>query len=159
MRSIFKMISKDVNACDRIKKFTSNIHGHFLDLSAVELLNFPHHADVVRGDEVDSNAFTAETTTTTNTMNIVLAIGRQIVVDDQGDLLDIDTTGKKISSDQDARRPRAELLHNDITLGLFHVAMHGGHSEVTGGKLISQPVDLSPGVTENDSLSNSHSLV
>lgn len=37
--------------------------------------------------------------------------------------------------------------------------MHGGDGEVTGGELIREPVNLSPGVTENDGLGNSDGLV
>jgi len=52
-----------------------NVHGHLLDLGAVELFDFTHHADVISGHEVDGNALTAETTTTTDAVNIVLAVG------------------------------------------------------------------------------------
>src|SRR3954451_18841975 len=69
----------------------SNVHGHLLDLGAVELLDLTEHANIVGGDEVDGNTLTTETTTTTDTVNVVLAVGGKVVVDDQGNLLDIDT--------------------------------------------------------------------
>lgn len=128
-------------------------------MSAVELLNLSHHAHIVSGDEVDGNTLTTETTTTTDTVDVVLAVGRQVVVDDQRNLLDIDTTGQKVSGDQDTRRTGTELLHDNITLGLVHVTVHGRDGEVTGSELVGEPVDLSAGVAEDDSLGDSDGLV
>jgi hypothetical protein len=48
-------------------------------------------------------------------VNVVLTVGGEIVVDDQGNLLDIDTTGEEVSGDQDTGGARAELLHDNIT--------------------------------------------
>lgn len=136
-----------------------NVHGHLLDLSAVELLNLTHHANVVSSDKVDGDTLSAETTTTADTVNVVLTVGGKIVVDDQGDLLHIDTTGQQVSGDQDTRRTGTELLHNQVTLSLIHVTMHSRDGEVTGSELVGEPVDLSAGVAEDDSLSNGDGLV
>ena len=136
-----------------------NVHGHLLDLGAVELLNLTHHADIIGGDEVDGNTLTAETATTTNAMDVVLAVGGEVVVDDEGNLLDIDTTGQEISGDQDTGRAGTELLHDQITLSLVHVTVHGRDGEVTGSELVGEPVDLSAGVAEDDGLSDGDSLV
>lgn len=92
-------------------------------------------------------------------MDVVLAVGGQVVVDDKGDLLDIDTTGEKVSGDENTGRSGTELLHDDITLCLVHVTVHGRDSEVTGSELVGEPVDLPAGVAEDDSLSNGDSLV
>lgn len=92
-------------------------------------------------------------------MNVVLTVGGEIVVDDQGDLLDIDTTGKQIGGDQDTGRSGTELLHDNITLALLHVTVHGGDGEVTGSELVGEPVDLSASVTEDNGLSDGDGLV
>ena len=140
-------------------ELTSNVHGHLLDLGAVELLDLTHHTDIVSGDEVDGNTLTTETTTTPDTVNVVLTVGGQVVIDDQRNLLDINTTGQKVSGNQDTGRTRAELLHDNITLALLHVTVHGRDSEVTGSQLVGEPVDLSAGVAENDGLGDGDSLV
>lgn len=137
----------------------SNVHGHLEDLSAVELLNLAEHAGVISSDKVDSNTLTTETTSTTDTMDVVLLVGGDVVVDDQGNLLDIDTTGKQVSGDQDTGRSRAELLHDDLTLALLHVSVHGRDSELAGSQLLGQPVDLSAGVAEDDGLGDGDGLV
>jgi len=137
----------------------SHVHGHLLDLSAVELLNLAHHADIVSSDEVDSHTLTSETPTTTDAVDVVLAVGGQVVVDDQGNLLDIDTTGEQVGGDQDTGRSGTELFHDDITLSLVHVAVHGGDGEVTGSELVGEPIDLPAGVAEDDGLGDGDGLV
>lgn len=92
-------------------------------------------------------------------MDVVLAVGGKVVVDDQGDLLDIDTTGQKVSGDQDTGRSGTELLHDNITLALLHVTVHGRDGEVTGSELVGEPVDLAAGVTEDDGLGDGDGLV
>lgn len=136
-----------------------NVHWHLLDLSAVELLNLSHHADIISGDEVDGNTLTSETSTTTDSVDVVLTVGGQIVVDDQGNLLDIDTTGQKVGGDQDTGRSGTELLHNQVTLTLVHVSVHGRDGEITGSELVGKPVDLAAGVAEDDSLGDGDGLV
>jgi len=138
---------------------TGNVHGHLLDLGAVELLNLAHHADIVSGDEVDGHTLATETTTTTDTVDVVLAVGGEIVVDDKGNLLDVDTTGEEVSGDQDTGRTGTELLHDNVTLALVHVTVHGGDGEVTGSELVGEPVDLSAGVAEDDGLGDGDGLV
>lgn len=136
-----------------------HVHGHLLNLGAVELLNLTHHTDVLSGDEVDGNTLTTETTTTADTVDVVLAVGGKVVVDDQGNLLDIDTTGQKVSGDQDTGRTGTELLHDKVTLSLVHVTVHGRDGEITGSELVGEPVDLSAGVAEDDGLGDGDSLV
>lgn len=69
-----------------------DIHRHFLNLCVVVLLDVLHDPNVVVGDKVDGHTLSSETTTSTDTMEVVFQVTRQIVVDNQRDLLDIDTT-------------------------------------------------------------------
>ncbi|KAK5624747.1 hypothetical protein RRF57_000463 [Xylaria bambusicola] len=124
-----------------------------------QLLNFPHHANILGRDEVDGNTLSAETATTTNAVDVVFTVSRQVIVDDEGHLLHVDTTGKQISGNKYTRGSRTELLHDKVTLSLVHVTVHGRDGEVTGGELVSEPVNLSACVAENDGLGNSDSLV
>lgn len=154
--------ARDVSTCYmciRNAQLTSHVHGHLLDLCAVELLNLAHHADIVGSDEVDGNTLTSETSTTTDAVNVVLAVGGEVVVDDEGNLLDIDTTGEKVGGNENTGRSGTELLHDNITLGLVHVTVHGGDGEVTGSELVGEPVDLSAGVAEDDGLGDGDGLV
>lgn len=154
-QSSVQVVDSGVDGLDQV----GHVHRHLLDLGAVELLNLAHHAHILGSNEVDSNTLTAETTTTTNAMDVVLAVGGEIVVDDQGNLLDIDTTGQKVSGDQNTRRSGTELLHNQVTLSLVHVTVHGGDGEVTGSQLVGKPVDLPAGVAEDNGLGDRNGLV
>jgi hypothetical protein len=63
-----------------------------------------------------------ETSSTTDAVDVVLAVGGKVVVDDKGNLLDIDTTGEEVSGDENTGRSRTELLHDDITLSLLSMS-------------------------------------
>lgn len=76
-------------------------------------------------DKVDCDTLSSETSTTTDSVNVVLSGGRKIVVDDEGDLLNINTTGEEIGGDEDTGRSRSELLHDNLTLTLVHISVHG----------------------------------
>ncbi|RHN76245.1 hypothetical protein MtrunA17_Chr2g0329941 [Medicago truncatula] len=58
-------------------------------------------------------------------MEIVFRLGRQIIIYDQRHLLNINTTGQKVSGNENSRRARAEFTHDDITSVLVHVSMGG----------------------------------
>ena len=49
-------------------------------------------------------------------MDVVLPVGWKVVVDDEGDLLDVDTTGEQVGGDQDTGGTGTELAHNNVTL-------------------------------------------
>ena len=80
-------------------------------------------------------------------------------VDDKRDLLHVDTTCQQVSGNEDSRRARAELLHNDLALFLTHVSMHRGDSELAFVKLLGEPVDLAPGRAEDNSLGDGDRLI
>lgn len=56
-------------------------------------------------------------------MNVVFAICWQIIVDNERHLLHVDTSSQQVRSDQDTRRSRAELLHDDFSIFLIHVSV------------------------------------
>jgi len=73
-----------------------DIHGHLLDLGVVELLNLAERTHVVGREEVDRHALATEAAATADAVNVVLAVGRQVVVDDQRDLLHVDTAREHV---------------------------------------------------------------
>ncbi len=76
----------------------------------VECLELTEDAGVLVGDEVDRNTLLTETTGTTNAVDVVLKGGGEIVVDDEGDLLNVDTTSEEVGGDEDTGGAVAELL-------------------------------------------------
>ena len=105
------LISSLQNLLDQVR----DVHWHFLDLGGVELLDITHHPDILSCYKVDCNTkvqfyswkwiipFTTETSTTTNSVDVVLTVGGEIVVDDEGDLLDVNASGQQICGDQYTR--------------------------------------------------------
>lgn len=140
------------------------------------MLNLSEHFGVLGGDKVDSNTLSAESTTSTDSVDVVLLGGGEIVlttmsvygmprardsthVDDKGDLLDVDTSGEQVGGNENSGRSGSELLHDDLSLTLVHVTVHGGDGELSLVELLGEPVDLSPGRAEDDGLGDGDSLV
>ena len=92
-------------------------------------------------------------------MDVVLTIGGQVKVNDERNLLHIDTTGQQIGCDQNTRGTRAELTHNDVTLTLVHISVHARDGEVTLLHLLLEPVNLATGVAVDDGLRDGKGLV
>mmetsp|Transcript_34960 Transcript_34960/g.54646 ORF Transcript_34960/g.54646 Transcript_34960/m.54646 type:complete len:483 (+) Transcript_34960:1231-2679(+) len=137
----------------------SHIHRHLLDLRVVELLDIPHVAHVVASDEVDGNTLTTETAGTTNPVDVILPVGGEVVVDDQGNLLDVNATSQQVGGDQHTGGSGTELAHDKLTTLLVHIPMKSRDGEVTLGHLVQQPVHLTPSVDVDDGLSDGESLV
>ncbi len=85
-------------------------------------------------------------------MNVVLAVGWKVVVDNERHLLDIDTTSKKIRRDEYAGWSWAEFTHDDISTCLVHVSVHARDREVFPGHLLCQPFDLATRIAKDDGL-------
>jgi len=63
-------------------------------------------------------------------VDVVLFFVGEFVVDDETNLLDIDSSGKKISGDEYSGGSSSKFLHDHISVDLVHFSMHGGDSEV-----------------------------
>ena len=71
-----------------------------------------------------------ETTGTADSVDVVFLLLWQLEVDNEADLLNIDTTSKHVRRDQDTHGTRSELLHHDFSLLLVHLTVHAGDDEV-----------------------------
>lgn len=105
-----------------------DVGGHFLDLSLVVVGDILEVAEVVFGDKVDGHTLATEATASTNAMDVVFDVAGKVIVDDEGNLLDVDTTSEEIGGDEDAAASGAEFVHDDITflLGGFSVCCRDG---------------------------------
>lgn len=66
--------------------------------------------------------------------------------------MDIDTSGKEIGGDEDSGGTGSEFLHDDVSLVLVHVTVHGGDGEVLLLHLGAEVIDSLLGVTVDDTL-------
>lgn len=92
-------------------------------------------------------------------MDVVFVVFRQVVVDDQGHLLDINTSGQQVGGNQNSGRTGSEFSHNLVSVLLGHVGVDEGDGEVVLGQLLGQLLDLSSGVTEDDGLGDGDGVV
>ena len=117
-------------------------------MCVVEGLDIFKSSDVIRRQEVDGHTFATESATATNAetrkkvsnrckheketqegqpkhlpVNVVFTVVGQVIVDDEGHLLDVDAASEEIGGDEHTAAARAELAHNDFALVLIHVSM------------------------------------
>jgi len=137
----------------------SDMRWHLFNLGVVKLLQLSQSTNIFGGDEVDGDSLSSESATTTNSVNVVLQISGKVVIDDQGYLLDIDTTSKKVSGDQNSTGTSSELIEDEISLFHGDITVGGRDGEITGSHLVGQPVDLSSRIAENYSLSDVQRIV
>ena len=100
----------------------SNVGRHFFNLCVVKGLNVTKVPHVTLGDEVDGDTLSPESTGSTDTMDVVLTVRGQVVVDHQRHLLHVDASRQQIGGDEDTGGAGAELSHDQITFTLVHVA-------------------------------------
>ena len=73
------------------------IHEQFVNLRGVVLFNVPQNPDIIVLDKVNGHTFTSESSGSTNAVNVQFTIIGQIVVDNQGNLLHVNTAGSHVA--------------------------------------------------------------
>ena len=122
-------------------------------------LNVAKDPNIFGSNKVDGNTLATEPTATTNTMDVVLSIARQVIVDNQTDLLDIDTTRPNVGRNQHPTVSASEIVHNTVTFLLRHLSVHAANGEVGFAHLLRQPIDLAARVAEDDGLRDGKGIV
>jgi len=97
------------------------------------VLDLFDESSILRQHEINRSSFLAETTSSTDSVDVIFLSEWKFVVDDQADLLYIDTSGEQISSDEDADGSLTELLHDYVSLDLVHLSVHNRDGEVLFG--------------------------
>ena len=85
-------------------------------------------------------------------VDIVLVAVRHAVVDDMGDVFDIDTTGSDVGRDQDFDLVRLELIEGALALALALAAVDGVGIEAASDEFVAEAFDAALGLVEDDSL-------
>jgi hypothetical protein len=63
-------------------------------------------------------------------MDVKFTVLREIVANDETDLLNVETATPDVSGDQDTGLPCSELGHNRVSFLLGHATVHVGDCEV-----------------------------
>jgi hypothetical protein len=75
---------------------------------AILTLNVTQNSNIFAGNKVDSHALAAEPARSTNAVDVVFTVAGQVVVDNQADLLNVDTTSPNVGRDEHAAVALAE---------------------------------------------------
>ena len=102
-------------------------HRQIFDLSVVELPEVGRKLSVSSSNKVNLYALSSETAWPTNSVDVLGIISWQIVVDDQADLLNIDTSAQQISWNQYSRRHWPELFHHIHSLRHLYISWYARH--------------------------------
>ena len=88
------------------------------------LLDLLDKPGVIWKHKVNSSTFSTKSTSSTNPMDVVFLLLRQLVVYDKSNLLDVNSSSQKVSSDEDSGRPSSEFLHDHVSVHLVHLSVH-----------------------------------
>jgi hypothetical protein len=130
------------------------IGGHLINLSVEMVLDGLDELSVLGEDEVNRGTLSTVTTSSTDSVNVVLLLEGQLVVDNETNLLHINTSGKQIGSDENADGTGTELLHDDITSKLVHLSVHDRDGEIVLGHGLFELLDSLLSVTVDEGLVN-----
>merc|ERR1712222_77856 len=83
-----------------------------------------HNVRVLLVDHGGGNTIRSSTTGTTNAVNIIVDVMREIIVDHMEDVVDIQTTSSHISGDENGTFLRAEELESSFTFTLVAITMN-----------------------------------
>lgn len=100
-------------------------------------------------EESSGNTSVSSTTGTTDTVDVVINVGRKIVVDDVGDVGNIQATSSDSSSNQNRAATVAEHLQSALTLTLSAVTVNGSSGEVLVDQEVGQRIGHALGLNEN----------
>lgn len=114
-----------------------------------ELKKLTDDTTVATVEESSGDTSVAGTTGTTNTMDVVIDIGREIVVDDVGNVGNIQTTSSDSSGNQNGATTVAEHLQSALTLTLSAVTVNGSGGEVLVDQEVGERIGHALGLDED----------
>lgn len=128
-------------------------------MGVIELFDFGHELSIGYGDNVDSDSLSSESTRTSDSVDIGFLFLGKIVIDDQRNLLDVDSSGEQIGGNKDSDFSLSELLHDLISLFLWGLSVHHLESESVLLELLGDGISISLLIDVDDGLLNLDVLV
>jgi hypothetical protein len=104
--------------------------------------------------EVDRGSLSAEAARSADSVDVVLLLVGQLVVDDKAHLLYVETSGEQVGRDEDSNGAASKILHDDVSLELVHLSVHDADSEVVISHRLLKLLNSLFGVTVDQSLVN-----
>ena len=114
------------------------------DLEVIEELS------MLCGEEGDCLSRLASPTSSTDTMNVVLDVLREVVVDNVLNVRNVQTSTGYIGGNENGNLALAEVFQGSVALGLVFITVDGCHWPTASAELVGQVVTGSLGLCEND---------
>ena len=153
MRSHVHCDSSHAHLLGHVALDVNALLGVLRQLNAEPLLNLLENLLVLlRADEADGHTLGTETTGTTDTVEVAVSVGRQVVVDGQVDTLNVNTTTEDVGGDTDTLLKLLELLVALDTLLLADTGVHGNRGEVALAEELVELGATEGGLDEDDDL-------
>ena len=122
------------------------------------LVSFTEKLDEITDDilvaaveEGSGNTSVTSTTGTTDTMNVIIDVGGKVIVDDMGDIRDVEATSSNSSCNHDGSVTLTEGLESRFTLPLGSVAVNRRSRVIVGDEVVTQDVGHPLGFNEHKS--------
>jgi hypothetical protein len=109
-------------------------------------------------EESSGDTSVSGTSSTTDTVNVVIDVGGEIVVDNVLDVGDIETTGCDSSGNEDGATSRAEHLESTFTLALGTVTVNRGSREALVDEEVGERVGHALSLDEDQSKTSAVSV-
>ena len=120
-----------------------------LELRVGRVLDVPELAVLARLDERDGRAFAAGSTGPPDPMDVLVRVGRDVVVDDVRDVVDVQAASRHVRRHEDVQRSVAEAAHHPVPTLLGQAAVERAGVVATGTQRLGEIVDLAAGPREH----------
>jgi hypothetical protein len=137
----------------------SKTGGKSVNGSFIVLLNVILCPLLTVSDQVDAGTLAAETTGTADAVNIVLALDGELVIDNEGYLLDVNAAGKQVGRDENTALAGAESVHALLALVNVHVTVDELEIKAAVDHLVGEPLHLLASGAVNEGLADAEMLV
>ena len=95
------------------------------------------------------------TTGTTDTMNIIIDVGGKVIVDDMGDIGDVEATSSNSGCNHDGSVTLTEGLESRFTFSLGSITMNRRSGVIVGDEVVTQDIGHPLGLNEHKSQATS----
>ena len=125
-------------------------HLQDLDPLAREALDVLQHPVLARLGERDGHALAAGPADAADAVDVRLGGRGHVVVDDVGELVDVESARGDVGRDQEVGRPRPQAPHHPVPLLLRHAAVQGLRAVAAAVERVGELIHLDPRAAEHD---------
>ena len=106
------------------------LSGQLVDLSLVHFFDFQQLMSFLIGNQVNGNTSFTKSTGSSDSVNVILMLRRQLIVNNKPNRVNIDSSGQQISRYQNSTGSFSELRHDFFSLFHFHRSVNVRNHEI-----------------------------